>query len=111
MDASQLKEWIAIFMMDLVPDGQGGYAEAIPAGLTYNLPAKVETIAPERVVSAEQVADRVRYKITIRWEPGLTTMQRVYWREMFLDIDSVTNVDTADTWNELICLRKELGTQ
>ena len=111
MDASELREWIKVFMMELQPDGQGGFRESPPSDLTYDRPAKVETQGPGQIVAGDQLADRVRQKITIRWEPGLTTSYRVYWREQFLDIQSVTNVNMADTWNELICERKEAGAQ
>jgi head-tail adaptor len=111
MTASDLSEWIAIFMMELQPDGAGGFAEAIPAGLVADRPANVRTPTPRVVVAGDQRADRVEYVITIRYEPGITSNYRVMWNDQFFDITGVKDVDTRRTWLELSCLRYEAGTQ
>src|SRR5262245_47738729 len=111
MTASDLREWIAIFLMDVAPDGQGGTRETIPAGLEADRPANVRTATPRMVFSSDQLADRVQYIMTIRFEPGLTSNYRVMWRDRYYDVAGVKNVDNEDTWLELTCERFEAGTQ
>ena len=111
MTASDLREWVAIFQMELVPDGQGGAREAVPTAIVADMPANVRTPSPRTVFGEDQRADRVQYIVTIRYEPGVTTAYRVQWRDQLLDITGVKNLDGRDTWLELICERKEFGTQ
>lgn len=112
MEASELREWIALFQMELVPDGQGGFREQVPAGLVADLPAKVETPSGPKVWAADQLGDRVRHQITIRYQPGITSVYRVMWRDRLLDIvGEPENVDALDTWLKLPCERKEAGAQ
>jgi len=111
MDASDLREWIAVFQMDLVPDGQGGSREGVPAGLTADIPANVATPSGGTVFQSDQLAARTRRVFTIRWQPGITTVYRVMWRQMYLDVVDVENVDALDTWLKLTCERTEDGLQ
>jgi head-tail adaptor len=111
MTASDLREWIAIFQMDLVPDGQGGAREAIPPGLVADLPAAVKTPTPRVIFESDQLDDRIRYIMTIRFEPGITTSYRVMWQDRYYDIVGVKNMDERNTWLELICERNEAGKQ
>jgi len=111
MTAADLREWIAVFQMDLVPDGQGGSREAVPANLTADIPAAVRTPSPRLITAGDQRADRVQYTITMRYEPGITTAYRVMLRNELLDVLAVRNVDERDTWLELECGRFEGGTQ
>ncbi len=111
MDASELREWIAVFQMELTPDGQGGFHETVPAGLVADIPAKVETPSGAEIWAADQLGDRVRREITIRYQPGITTVYRVMWRNEYLDVTDVDNVGARDTWLTLTCERKEAGAQ
>jgi head-tail adaptor len=111
MDASELRDWIALFLMNAADDGQGGLVETIPPGLVYDRPARVETLQPGQITAADQLADRVRYRITIRYDVGITTTYRVYWNDGYLSIVSATNPDQLGQWLELICERKEAGAQ
>lgn len=111
MTASDLREWVALFQMELTPDGQGGFTETIPAGLIADIPAQVLTPSGTEIWSADQLGDRVRYEVTIRYQPGITTVYRVMWRDKLLDVVEVENVDMLDTWLELTCERKEAGEQ
>lgn len=111
MTASDLREWIGIFQMDLVPDGQGGGREAPPAGLIADRPANVRTASPRLVMAGDQRADRVQHIMTIRYEPGITTAYRVMWRDQLLDVTGVKNLDERDQWLELTCERLEAGAQ
>jgi head-tail adaptor len=111
MTAADLREWIAIFMMDLTPDGAGGSMEIPPANLAPDRPANVRTPSPRLVLGGDQLADLVQEIITIRYEPAITTSYRVLWRDQFYDITGVKNVDNADTWLELTCERTEAGAQ
>jgi head-tail adaptor len=111
MNASDLREWIALFQMELTPDGQGGSREIVPFELTANLPANVRTPTPRTIAAGDQLSDRVQHVITIRYQPGVTTAYRVMWRDQLLDIAGVKNLDGRDTWLELLCERKEAGTQ
>lgn len=61
MTAADLREWVAVFQPELTSDGQGGYREAVPAGLAADLPANVRTPAPRFVFAGEQRADRVQH--------------------------------------------------
>jgi head-tail adaptor len=111
MVASDLREWVALFLMDLTPDGQGGYREVPPAGLAPDRPANVRQIAAQEVFASDQTADRVRYEITIRYEPAINTQYRVLWRDQYLDVTAISNAGIEDTWLKLTCERKESGTQ
>lgn len=111
MTAADLREWIAIFMMELTPDGQGGSMEVPPADLAADRPANVRTPNPREVFSGDQLADRVLAIMTIRYEPGVTSAFRVMWRDQLYDITGVKNLDNTDTWLELTCERFERGTQ
>ena len=112
MEASDLREWIALFQMELVPDGQGGSREQVPAGLVADLPAAVDTPRGPQIWSADQLGGRTRIEITIRYQPAITPVYRVMWRDRFLEIVAEPeNVDARDTWLKLICERKETGTQ
>lgn len=111
MTASDLREWIAVFMMELVPDGQGGSRESVPPDLVADRPANVRTPTPRVVFAGDQRGDRVQEIMTIRYEPGVTTNYRVLWREQLFDVAGVKNLDNRDTWLELTCERFEAGKQ
>ena len=111
MTASDLREWIAIFQMELTADGQGGSRETVPAGLAPDLPANVRTPTPRLITAGDQLSDRVQHIVTIRYQPGVTTAYRIMWRDQLLDVTGVKNLDGRDTWLELTCERKEAGTQ
>jgi len=112
MIGSELREWVALFQMELTPDGQGGARETVPAGLVPDIPAKVTTPRGADRVAGEQIANRVRYEITIRYQPGITSIYRVMWREQLLDIvGEPENIDAREEWLRLTCERKEAGAQ
>jgi head-tail adaptor len=112
MNASELREWVGLFQMELIPDGQGGYREQVPAGLVADLPAKVATPAGREGWTGDQLGARVRHEITIRYQPAITSVYRVMWRDQFLDIvGEPENIDARDVWLKLICERKEAGAQ
>lgn len=111
MTASDLSEWIALFMMDLQQDGQGGFRELPPSGITPDRPANVRKVTGAEVAASDQLAGRVRYDVTIRYEPGITTAYRVLWRDQYLDVTDVTDTGNGGAWLTLRCERKELGTQ
>jgi head-tail adaptor len=112
MNASELREWIALFQMELVPDGQGGAREQVPAGLVADVPAKVATPRGSERWAGDQLGARVRYEVTIRYQPGVTSVYRVMWRDQLLDMTGEPeNVDARDEWLKLICERKEAGAQ
>lgn len=110
MGGSDLREWIAIFQMELTPDGAGGGRETPPTGIVADRPANVRT-TPRQVFAGDQAADRVQAIVTIRYEPGITPAYRVMWREQFYDIAAVKNLGNADAWLELTCERREAGGQ
>jgi head-tail adaptor len=109
--ASELREWIALFLPVLVPDGQGGSYETVPPGLVADLPASVLEPSGTQVWSSDQLGDRVRYEVTIRYQVGITTAYQVMWRNRYLNIVFVRNVDSRDVWLVLTCERRELGQQ
>lgn len=111
MTASDLTEWIALFMMELTPDGQGGYRELPPADIAYDRPANVRQMSGNEVQASDQTASRIRYEISIRYEPGVSTYHRVLWRDQYLDITGIDNVLQAGAWLRLQCERKEAGRQ
>lgn len=111
MTASDLSEWIALFQMDLSADGQGGYREIPPSDISPDRPAHVRRVSGQELGNADQRAGRVRYDVTIRYEPGITISWRVFWRDQYLDVTDVNNVDNGNAWLTLKCERKELGTQ
>lgn len=112
MNGNDLREWVAVFQMELVPDGQGGFREQLPAGLVADLPASVKTPRGPDAYAGDQIAARARHEITIRYQPGITSVYRVMWRDQFLDIvGEPENVDARNTWLRLQCERKEAGAQ
>lgn len=112
MTASDLTEWIALFQPSLSSDGAGGMIETEPTGLSADYPAHVRQVSGSAIGAGDQsLADRVRYVITTRYEPGINTAWRVAWREMLLDITGVRVPDTAFEYLELMCERKEAGAQ
>ena len=112
MMASDLTEWVALFQPSLSPDGAGGMIETDPSGLSADYPANVRQVSAASVPAGDQsLADRVRYIVTVRYEPGITTAWRVEWREMLLDISAVRVPDTAFEFLELTCERRESGLQ
>jgi head-tail adaptor len=111
MTGSDLREWIALFISDLAPDGAGGFREAVPSGLSADRPANVRTPTGRLQFAGDQRADRVQEIVTIRYEPGITTGYRMMWRDALYDVVAVRNVDNQDTWLELTCERFEAGQQ
>ena len=112
MTASDLTEWIALFQPSLSSDGAGGMIETEPSGLSADYPANVRQVSASSVPAGDQsLADRVRYIVTMRYEPGINTSWRVAWREMLLDIVGVKVPDTAFEFLELTCERRESGLQ
>lgn len=111
MKASDLTEWIGLFLPDLQPDGQGGFVETIPASVEQDFPAHVEVSSAGEEFQQQGEKDSVVYTITIRFEPGITTAWRVSWLELYLDVTEATNVDMRSVWLELRCRRKGGGTQ
>lgn len=112
MTASDLTEWVALFMPDVEPDGQGGLRESVPEGLTPDRPANVRQIAATETAAGDQtMASRTRYAVTVRYDAGITNAMRVLWRDMYLDVSGVQNTDMGNMWLELMCERREAGTQ
>lgn len=111
MTASDLRDWVGIFMMDLVPDGAGGAIETIPADVAADTPANVTRISPRQVVASDQVADRVVYTVTIRYQPWITTTYRIMFKDQYLDIVGVRNIEERNVWLEMTCERAEAGRQ
>lgn len=110
MTVSELTEWIALFLPELVPDGQGGSREVPPAGLAPDTPASVRMMGASETATQDQTAQRVRYLVTIRYEPAITAAYRVYWQNRYLDIDGPPkDVDYANEWLELQCVQREAG--
>jgi SPP1 family predicted phage head-tail adaptor len=109
--ASDLSEWIALFQMELTPDGGGGYSELPPAAITPDRPAHVRKVSGQEMAGADQLAGRSRYDVTIRYEPGITIAWRVLWRDQLLDVTDVDNPGNGNAWLKLKCERRELGTQ
>lgn len=110
MTASDLTEWVALFQPSLVADGAGGMIETQPSGLSADYPANVRQVSASSVPAGDQsLADRVRYIVTVRYEPGITTAWRVEWNNLLLDISAVRAVDYQ--YLELTCERKEAGAQ
>jgi len=100
-----------VFLPDVAADGQGGAQEIIPAGLAYDRPAAVREISGAEVFAGDQTAQRVRYEIVIRFDTGITSRHRVWWRGMYLDIDNCENADMTDRFLKLRCAQMEGGTQ
>jgi len=111
MMASALRDWIAIFMMDLTPDGAGGFIETVPPGLVADTPANVARVSPRQTTAADQLADRITYTVTIRFQDWVTDSYRVMFNDQYWDITGVKNVEQRDMWLELTCERFEAGKQ
>jgi head-tail adaptor len=111
LTASDLSEWVALFQMELTPDGQGGFLELTPANIAYDRPANVRRLTGQEISQSDQIAGRVRYDVTIRYEPCISIVYRVFWRDQFLDVTDVEDVGYGGAWLKLKCERKELGTQ
>ena len=119
MDASRLTEWVGVFQMTLQPDGQGGYIESIPTGLQAPIPAEVIAESAADVFQADHISSRVRFRVTMRYDPNVTTADRIYWPaggltigQQVLDIIAEPiNVDGEYKWLRMRCERKEQGKQ
>jgi SPP1 family predicted phage head-tail adaptor len=111
LTASDLSEWIAIFQMELTPDGQGGFIETVPAGLSPDRPAHVRRLSGQELTASDQISSRIRYDVTIRYEPAVSAAWRVMWRDQLLDVLDANNVGNGDSWLTLRCERKEAGVQ
>ena len=111
MTGAELREWINVFLPEVVSDGQGGYTETIPTGLVYDRPAAVREVSGGEVTASDQLAQRVRYEVTIRRDQGITPSHRIWWRDMYLDITNVEILDMRDTWLKLDCVQREAGAQ
>lgn len=109
MDASDLRGWVCVFLMDLVDNGRGGDRETIPQGLEYDRPAAVRRLSGNASQSGDQLAQRVRYAITIRFDVGITTSHWVWWDGMYLQVEAIDNVDFKDQFLSLTCSQKEAG--
>ena len=112
MVASDLREWIALVIPDLVPDGQGGMREQYPITPPItDTPANVVQDSGDEVFSADQKQNLYRYTVTIRFQDGVSSAQRIYWRGQWLDILSVENVDERDAWLKFAAERNNAGQQ
>ncbi len=111
MTASALRDWVAIFMMDYAPDGAGGAIETVPPGLVADTPANVARVSPRQVVASDQIADRIVYTVTIRFQDWVTVNYRVMFNDQYLDITGIKDVDQLGIWLELTCERFEAGAQ
>ena len=111
MTGAAMREWIAVFLPELVPDGAGGSRESVPANLEYDRPAAVRELSAAEVSAGDQKAQRVRYEITIHYDVAIGAAHRVYWRDRYLDIEAVMNPDMRDTWLTLDCIQREAGGQ
>ena len=113
MTANDLTEWIALFQPELTGDGQGGYRETVPDGLTADTPAHVRRLSATEIPASDQLAARERFDVTIRYEPGITNVWRVMWGGRYLDITGADDrIDrTRGAWLTLHCERKEQGRQ
>lgn len=119
MDASDLTEWIGVFQMELAPDGQGGFIERVPGNLQAAIPASVIPESASDINTADQTASRVRFRVFMRYDPLVTTADRIYWpaggltlQAQLLDIiaDPI-NVRSEYKWLQMRCERKEWGKQ
>jgi len=112
MVASDLREWIALVAPDLVPDGQGGMREQLPMiPPIADTPANVELNSGDEVFDSDQKQSLYRYTITIRYQDGITSALRIYWRGQWLEILAVINVGARDAWLEIKAERNNAGLQ
>lgn len=70
MTASELKEWVAIFLPDLADDGAGGSHETVPPGLVADTPAKVAIRTANPVLQGDQLGDRATHTVTVAIKIG-----------------------------------------
>ena len=112
MTATDLRDWVGLFVMDMQADGQGGFRETTPGSVAQDLPANVRQVSATEVPAQDQLSDRVRYVVTVRYQPGITSVYRVSWGQYLLDVTGVQSSYYADgAWLELQCERREAGTQ
>lgn len=111
MTANDLREWVALFLPDLIADGQGGFRESVPADLMDDVPASVREASTRAVFASEQTAQRVRYVITVRWMDGISGAYRVRWNGRYLNVETIKNPEQRNEWLELECAQTEAGQQ
>lgn len=97
----QMRHWV-----DLEAPGtaRGADGDATPAWTTVaSVAARVEPLGGSEVQQGRQVVEVAAYRVTVRYQPGLTSRWRVVWGTRRLDIDGVTDLDGRGVWHELIC--------
>jgi head-tail adaptor len=111
MNASDLREWIGLIAPDLVPDGQGGMRETLPANPQADTPACVEIESGDQVFTADQKESLYRYTVTIRYQDGITPALRIYWAGKWLRMLAVLNLGARNEWLEMSAEQDGKGLQ
>lgn len=112
MIASDLRDWVALVVPDLVPDGQGGMREQLPATPPVaDTAANVVLDSGDELFQADQKQNLYRYTITIRHQDGVGSAMRIYWNDQWLDILSLQNMEQRGAWLEIKAERHAGGQQ
>lgn len=112
MIASDLRDWIALVVPDLVPDGQGGMREMLPATPPEtDTPANVVQDSGDELFQADQKQNLYRYTVTIRYQDGVNSALRIYWSGQWLDILSIENTEQRGAWLVISAERHAGGLQ
>lgn len=66
--------------------------------------AKVEPLSGSQLYVAMRLDSRITHKVIIRYQPGVTAIDRVMFKGRALNIEAVINVEERDQWFELHCV-------
>lgn len=89
MNAGELRHRVTIQSLALTSDGMGGQTETWTDFLTAW--ASIEPIKGGEHYSAQQLADGITHRITMRYQAGIAAKQRVKFGTRIFGIRSVIN--------------------
>lgn len=106
MRAGQLRHTIAIQERTPTADGMGGFTEtwATVSGMG-SVRAAVWPVRGDEKLDAMKLEYVEPRKIRIRYRPGITTKNRIYWsdRSKTFNIVSINNIDEKNRMLDMVC--------
>ena len=96
MNASDLRERIAIERMARIDDGSGGYTEQWAT--VASVAAQVLPTGGREVLTGGSMAGIQGWKVTIRHRPDLSPADRIRWRDKLLNVKSAADPDGKRAW-------------
>jgi SPP1 family predicted phage head-tail adaptor len=104
--AGQLRQQIKIVDLTNSQDSFGGVAidSATPFATVW---AKVDPLSGRELYAAQQKVSEVTHRITIRWMPGITAKQNVWFGDRQFQIQAVENPEELNKILYLLCVERD----